>query len=316
MKKLVFLFLLLSFVGFSQDSLSVKQDTIYWTYKNEIGFDISQVAFINWNIGGNNSISGLIKGRFERRYEKEMLSWNNDLTVRYGINKQDDREMRKTDDILQFVSTVGYKMYKDSKWSYSSKFNFNTQFTNGYAYPNTDVTISHAFAPAYIFLGVGADYFEKRKDKDKEQEINFYASPLTMKSTLVLNQRLADAGSFGVKKAEYDELGNRTKRGRLHRTEVGLLLTNGWKKQLYENINFENRISLFTDYVNNFGNLDIDWQMQLEFIVNKYVKATMSAHIIYDDDVKAKEEVAGEMITVGPKVQIKQSLGIGLVYTW
>src|SRR5690554_5108214 len=145
MKKIFFIFLLVPFVGFSQDSLSVKQDTIYWTFKNEVGFDVSQVAFINWNIGGNNSISGLIKGRFERRYDKEMLSWNNDLTVRYGINKQDDREMRKTDDILQFVSTVGYKMYKDSKWSYSSKFNFNTQFTNGYAYPDTDKTISHFF---------------------------------------------------------------------------------------------------------------------------------------------------------------------------
>lgn len=301
-------------VGFSQDSLSVQRDTIYWTYKNEVGFDVSQVAFINWNIGGNNSISGLIKGRFERRYEKDMLSWNNDLTVRYGINKQDDREMRKTDDIFQFVSTVGYKIYKDSKFSYSSKFNFNTQFTNGYAYPNTDISISHAFAPAYMFLGVGVDYFGKRKEKN--EEINFYVSPLTMKSTLVFNQRLADLGSFGVKKATYDEDGNRIQRGKLHRTEVGILLTNGWKKQLYENINFENRISLFTDYFNNFGNIDIDWQLQLEFIVNKYVKATMNAHIIYDDDVKAKKEVAGEMITVGPKVQIKQALGIGLVYTW
>ncbi len=314
MKKIVFLFLLLSVVGFSQDSLSVKQDTIYWTKKNEVGFDVSQLAFINWNIGGNNSISGLIKGRFERRYEKDMLSWNNDLTVRYGINKQDDREMRKTDDILQFVSTVGYKMYKDSKWSYSSKFNFNTQFTNGYAYPNRDVSISHVFAPAYIFLGVGTDYFEKRKEKS--EEINFYVSPLTMKSTLVFNQRLADLGSFGVTGAVYDDAGNRLKRGKIHKTEVGILLTNGWKKQLYENINFENRISLFTDYFNNFGNIDIDWQMQLEFIVNKYVKATMSLHLIYDDDVKAKEEIAGEMITVGPKVQIKQGLGIGLVYTW
>lgn len=301
---------LVPFVAFSQDSLSVKQDTIYWTKKNEIGFDISQVAFINWNIGGNNSISGLLKGRFERRYEKEMLSWNNDLTVRYGINKQDDREMRKTDDIFQFVSTVGYKMYKDSKWSYSSKFNFNTQFTNGYAYPNTEVAISHAFAPAYFYLGVGAEYFEKGTN------FNFYASPLTMKSTLVLNQRLADQGLLGVPKAVYDPEGNRIRKGKLHRTEVGILLTNGWRKTIYENINFENRISLFSDYFHNFGNIDVDWQMQLDFVVNKYVRANVNLHIIYDDDVKANKEVAGEMIAVGPKVQIKQALGLGLVYTW
>lgn len=302
------------FVAFLQDSVTVKRDTIYWTYKNEIGFDISQVAFVNWNIGGNNSITGLLKGRFERRYEKDMFSWNNDLTVRYGINKQDDQEMRKTDDIFQFVSTVGYKMYRDSKWSYSSRFNFNTQFTNGYAYPNTEVSISHAFAPAYIFLGVGADYFEKRTKNN--EEINFYLSPFTVKSTMVFNQRLADQGAFGVRSAIYDDDGNRLQKGRLHQTEVGILLTNNWKKEVYENIHFENRISLFTDYFNNFGNIDIDWQMQLGFTVNKYVKATMNIHLIYDDDVKAREEVAGEMITVGPKIQLKQALGIGLVYTW
>lgn len=314
--RFLFLFFFPALV-FSQDSLTVKtdslslpQDTIYWTKKNEIGLDITQVSFINWNIGGNNSIAALLKGRFERRYEKDMLSWNNDLSVRYGINKQDDQEMRKTDDLLQFVSTVGYKMSKTSKWSYSSKFNFNTQFTNGYSYPNTDASISHTFAPAYIFLGVGAEYYKK------EKEINVYLSPLTLKSTLVLNQRLADQGSFGVKGAIYDEEGNRIRKGKKHKTEVGFLFSNGWKKEIYENINFENRITLFTDYFNNFGNIDIDWQMQLDFVVNKHVRANITAHIIYDDDVKAKEEVAGEVITVGPKLQMKQSLGVGLVYSW
>lgn len=314
----LFLFFLLSNLSvFAQDSLSVKtdslslpQDTIYWTKKNEVGLDITQVSFINWNIGGNNSIAALLKGRFERRYEKDMLSWNNDLSIRYGINKQDDQEMRKTDDLLQFVSTVGYKMSKNSRWNYSSKFNFNTQFTNGYSYPNTDVSISHTFAPAYIFLGVGAEYYKK------EKEINVYLSPLTIKSTIVLNQRLADQGSFGVRGALYDENENRIRKGKLHKTEVGFLFSNGWKKKIYENINFENRITLFTDYFNNFGNIDIDWQMQLDFVVNKHVRANITAHIIYDDDVKAKEEVAGEMITVGPKLQMKQSLGVGLVYTW
>lgn len=314
----LFLFFLLSYISvFAQDSLTVKtdslsipKDTIYWTKKNEVGLDITQVSFINWNIGGNNSIAALLKGRFERRYEKDMLSWNNDLSIRYGINKQDDQEMRKTDDLLQFVSTVGYKMSKNSRWNYSSKFNFNTQFTNGYSYPNTDVSISHTFAPAYIFLGVGAEYYKK------EKEINVYLSPLTIKSTIVLNQRLADQGSFGVRGALYDENENRIRKGKLHKTEVGFLFSNGWKKKIYENINFENRITLFTDYFNNFGNIDIDWQMQLDFVVNKHVRANITAHIIYDDDVKAKEEVAGEMITVGPKLQMKQSLGVGLVYTW
>ena len=50
--------------------------------------------------------------------------------------------------------------------------------------------------------------------------------------------------------------------------------------------------------------------------VNEYVKANIGAHIIYDDDIKATEEVNGEQIQVGPKLQLKQMLGVGVTYTF
>src|SRR5690606_23154655 len=141
MKKLFFAFFLLPIIVFSQDSLQVqtdslidKKETSLWKETNEVGFDLSQVSFINWSIGGENSISALLKGRFERRYEKDLFSLNNDLPVRYGINKQDDREMRNTDDSIQFEPTAGFKMTSNSDWSYSAKFSFNTQFTRVDAY--------------------------------------------------------------------------------------------------------------------------------------------------------------------------------------
>lgn len=281
-----------------------------WTIKNEVGFDVSQVAYINWNIGGNNSVSGLLKGRFERNYKEGMFSFMNELVMRYGINKQEEREVRKTDDIFQVVSTIGYKMEENSKWYYSSKSSFSTQFTNGYSYPNTKTSISQPFAPAYFFFGFGADYV------DHDKQLSFYLSPLTVKSTMVFNQRLADQGAFGVKGAVYNDLGERISKGKLHKTEVGILITNNWKTKVYENIFYENKISLFTDYFNNFGNIDVDWWIQFEFIINKYVKATINGHFIYDDDVKTKKEIGGETVTFGPKLQIKESLGIGLVYNW
>jgi hypothetical protein len=54
----------------------------------------------------------------------------------------------------------------------------------------------------------------------------------------------------------------------------------------------------------------------LDLVVNQYVRATIGARIIYDDDIKAKEEVNGNQVTLGPKLQLKQMLGIGLVYTF
>lgn len=274
-----------------------------------MGLDISQIAFINWNAGGNNSVSGLLKGNFIREYSKKNFNWKNELIARYGINKQESQEVRKTDDQLQLNSTLGYRRDTITNWYFAGKFTFNTQFANGYNYPNTDLAISKPFAPAYIFLGIGAEY--DRKDL----KLNVYMSPLTQKTTLVLDRRLANQGAFGVDAAIYDEItGELIQKGKRNRTELGILVTNQWENEIYKNINLEHRISLYTDYINNFGNIDIDWQLQLEMIVNQYVKANIGTHLIYDDDIKAKEEIDGEQVVVGPKVQLKQLLGVGLSY--
>ena len=305
--------LLFSSSFFAQEAaIPVVKDTVisHWEKKNTVGLDITQIAFVNWNAGGNSSISGLLKGNFLRKYQKGNLKWVNEMIIRYGVNKQDGVELRKTDDAFQFNSTLGYRKDTITNWYSSAKFNFNTQFTNGYAYPNTTKAISKPFAPAYIFLGVGSEY------SNKEKKLNVYISPLTMKTTLVLDQTLANQGAFGVNKAVYDVDGNLLRKGELHRMELGFLLTNYYKKEIYKNIIWENRLSLYSDYINHFGNIDIDWQMQLELVVNEYVKANIGAHFIYDDDIKAKEERNGEQVTVGPKLQLKQLLGVGLSYNF
>ena len=282
--------------------------TSNWSKENVVGLDISQITFVNWNAGGNNSVSGLLKGQFIRTYTNKNLVWKNELIARYGINKQEKQDVRKTDDQLQLNSTFGYRTDTISNWYYAGKFNFNTQFANGYAYPNTDLAISKPFAPAYTFLGVGAEY--SRKDLN----LNLYLSPLTQKTTMVFDQRLANQGAFGVEKAIYDEFGNLVREGKNVRNETGILITNQWKKEVFKNINFEHRIALYTDYMNNFGNIDVDWQLQLDMTVNQYVKANIGTHVVYDDDIKSKEEEGGVQVVKGPKVQLKQLLGVGVVY--
>jgi hypothetical protein len=197
-----FFFLFNSVTFFAQDVVKTTlPDTIsHWEKKNTVGLDITQIAFVNWNAGGNSSISGLLKGNFLRKYQKGNLKWVNEMIIRYGVNKQDGVELRKTDDVFQVNSTLGYRKDTISNWYSSAKFNFNTQFTNGYAYPNTTKAISKPFAPAYIFLGVGSEYVNKPK------KLNVYISPITMKTTLVLDQTLANQGAFGVNKAVFDKL--------------------------------------------------------------------------------------------------------------
>jgi hypothetical protein len=285
------------------------QDTIsHWVKKNRIDFDISEIAFVNWNAGGTSSISGLLKGKFNRVYTKDNYNWTNELIVRYGLNKQDGIELRKTEDVLQLNSALGYRQDTLSNWYHTAKFNFATQFTDGYAYPNKEISVSRPFAPAYIFLGLGAEY----ASKDKHQLL--YLSPFTSKTTMVLDQRLANQGAFGVKKALYDLDGNLIAKGEKSKVELGFLLTGFYKKGIFKNITVENRLSLYSDYINKFGNVDVDYDLTLELVVNEHVKTNIGMHVIYDDDIKAKEEINGKQFTVGPKLQLKQILGVGVVY--
>lgn len=309
---LALLFIIISTKAFSQVIITTTlPDSIsHWENSNKVGLDINQVAFINWSVGGNNAISGVIKGEFDRNYTKKNVNWANELILRYGLNSQEGQEVRKTEDKIQLTSTFGYRKDTISNWYYSAKFNFNTQFANGYAYPNTDDEISGPFSPAYIFLGIGSEY--KRKDLG----LTVYMSPLTNKTTLVLNQTLANKGAFGVDKAIYDELGNLIKSGKNSRTEVGTLLTAQLKRQIFKNIMMDQRISLYSDYINKFGNIDVDWQLQLDMTVNEYVKANIGTQLIYDNDIKSTKEVEGEVVTAGPKIQLKQMLGVGLSYTF
>jgi hypothetical protein len=53
--------------------------------------------------------SRIIKGKFNRIYSKDNYNWTNELIVRYGLNKQDGIELRKTEDVLQFNSALGYR---------------------------------------------------------------------------------------------------------------------------------------------------------------------------------------------------------------
>lgn len=283
---------------------------IFWTKKNAVGMNFNEVAFVNWNAGGNNSISALFHGNFERKYSKKLLSWKSNASLRYGLNAQEGRELRKSEDQILVGSTFGYRRDSVSNFRYSAKFNFNTQFANGYRYPDTNRPISKFMAPGYMFLGIGTEYSHPKED------LTVYISPVTQKSTFVLDRMLSNEGMFGVAPAIKDEEGNIIEEGERVRTEFGVLVTSGFTKEVFSNVNLDNQISLYSDYLNKFGNVDVDWQMNVNMVVNTFIKASIGSHLRYDDDVKVREDINGdgELETLGPKIQFKQMLGVGVVY--
>ncbi|MRI00907.1 DUF3078 domain-containing protein [Kriegella sp. EG-1] len=285
----------------------------FWQSVNLVGLNFSQAAFVNWNAGGNNSISAQTNARFERNYKFRYFQWENILETRYGVNLQEGQKIRKTDDAIRVSSTVGYRRDTISNWYYSMKANFNTQYTDGYKYPDRETPISRVMSPGYFFLGAGTSYISE------DRKFNFYGSPLTVKSTFVLDQDLADKGSFGVEKAILDTDGNIIEEGKNIFLEVGLLVTNNWETQLMENIGVKHRLNLYTDYLQSFGNIDVDWELNFTLKVNKYIVTNLGTHVIYDDDILFDPVTndAGLVIDEGrPKLQFKQLLGVGVAYNF
>ncbi|HET8886035.1 MAG TPA: DUF3078 domain-containing protein [Salinimicrobium sp.] len=307
-------FIFLSFKNFAaEDSTNVDEPIKYeefWTSKSALGINISEMAFVNWSAGGNNSITTLLSADFSKKYKDAYYSWDNSISMKYGMNAQEGQELRKTEDQLEIKSTFGYRKDSLSNWYYSAKLNFNTQFSNGYAYPDTETSISSFMAPGYAFIGIGTEY------SSPDETWNLYISPITEKSTFVLNQRMANEGMFGVTPAVRDEEGNIIEEGEKVRSQFGFLFTNNFSNEIATNVRLSHQLSLYSDYLHQFGNVDVDWQIDLNLIVNEYVKANIGAHLKYDDDVKHKEDTNkdGTLETFGPRLQLKQLLGVGLVY--
>jgi hypothetical protein len=110
--KLLSLFLLIFVLLFSENTFSqklllprwpkIEPDTLsHWIKKNKISLT-SLKLYVNWNAGGTSSISGLLKGKFNR-IQQDNYNWTNELIVRYGLNKQDGIELRKTETFFSLI---------------------------------------------------------------------------------------------------------------------------------------------------------------------------------------------------------------------
>lgn len=275
--------------------------TSFWKKVNQFGLNINEVSFVNWNAGGDNSVSALASFNFSRNYKFRYLNWNNQVQLRYGLNAQEGRKLRKTDDQLRLSTTISFRKDTITSWYYSVKANFNTQFSNGFKYPDRENPISRFMSPGYLFVGMGTSYIPPN------DKFNLYISPATMKSTFVMDETLSNQGAFGVDEGENVFL------------ELGFLITNTWEKEIVKNVLMNHRLNLYTDYIRSFGNIDVDWEMNFNLKVNEFINANIGTHIIFDDDIKFDEVVADDGTIVDPgiaRIQFKQLLGVGILYTF
>lgn len=285
-----------------------KKDTLTgWHTGGMMSLNFSQTSLINWAAGGENSIAGNGLVSLFGNYRKKKMTWDNSLDIGYGMLRQGKDDVRKTDDKIDFLSKYGREASGD--WYFAGLLSFKTQMAPGFNYPNDSVYISRLFAPAYTLIALGMDY----KPTDN---LTMFISPVTGKFTFVSDDSLANAGAFGVTPAEYDNLGTLITAGKKSRAELGGYLRFFYKKDLFENVGFQTKLDLFSNYLNNPQNIDINWEVLISMKVNRFITATIATHLIYDDDIMIDVDRSGDGIIdgKGPRTQFKEVFAVGFSY--
>jgi hypothetical protein len=269
------------------------QDSIQkWKLKSVFSLNGTQSSFLNWNAGGRNNASFIGSIRSNAYYTDKYWKWTNDLHLSFGAIKYLDKlpaSFQKTDDKVDFSSSVEFKF---SKKVFLSLFSgLKTQMIHGYVYPNDSVIVSSFMAPGYLNLALGIDYNPK-------DNFSIFTSFLSEKSTFVVNEYLSSLGVFGVDK------------GKKSRQEYGAYVKVRYSTNIMKNIEMRSKLELFSNYLVNPQNIDINAELIFNFKINSIFSALAQWNLIYDDDVKIRD-VNGNS---GPRTQFKSVMGIGISY--
>jgi hypothetical protein len=221
--------------------------------------------------------------------------------------QQGEADWIKADDRIEFTSKYGRRASK--RWYYSALMNFRTQFTAGYAYPDDSTVISGFLAPAYTLVALGMDFKIKKK-------FSMFIAPLTGKFTFVNDQTLANAGSYGVGAAIYQNITNiLLEPGSRFRAEIGGYFRSQLDYKPSDNIRIIGGLDLFSNYAENPQNIDVSFRTGFEVKLWKFLTLTLATHLLYDDDVNISVyDDTGALIGKGPRVQFKHLSGIGIAW--
>ena len=285
-----FIIILITSVNiYSQEIVEI--DSI-WTKRGNIAVLLNQTGFSDWVGGGTNNFSATIKFDYEWEYSDLGWNWLSNVESAFGLAKYKNAPFaRKIDDRILIQSIIGKEFTKNL--SFSAFFNFTSQIGNGYKYKkdvdNNEIRelTTRIFSPAYFQIGSG---FLWKKDEKLWVNYSPIASRLILVSKKFTDSLLDNETYFGVASKKSS------------RYELGANLTFHSEGRLIENVNYKQDLKLFSNYLEDASNIDLDYLAQIEINVNPLLSTQLIFQLIYDDNAVARLQVR-EVFGVG--VQLK-----------
>ena len=260
-----------------------------WRKQAQLSLQLTQnYATDNWYQGAVNAFSMLGNAKAYANYKGKYISWENSAEWRVGVSTVSGdslRVMNTTDDRFQIYSKFGYQVHK--QWYVSMFADFKTNlFPN---YQKNSYKLNTTFlTPIRYTMGVGVDY-------KPIKGLNINISPATYKMVYsnIIDSAYVDVTSFGLEEGQH--LLN----------EIGSSLRVEWKWKPIREIELETRFYFFT----NYKQIEVDLEIDVDFIINRYMSAKLMLHPRYDGTIDEASKQPS-------KLQFKEVISVGFAHTF
>lgn len=289
----------------AQEEAAPETEPEGWTTGGGIGLDLSQLLQINPKQGaGQNRLGFGSAINLFGNYREDRRQWDNQASWQFGMQKlgsgvvpfngqEFDIPFQKSLDELRLGSKYGYQTSETSKWFYAANATFVSQVTPTYAgpaaYPGNFVSDvfnsgraprSRFLAPATATLSVGIDYAPN-------DNLSLYYSPVGAKFIIVADDSIAVRGVHG-NPVTRNEDGRVTDFQNVDAQFGSLLRADYNQSGLDDRLVFTSTLTLYSNYLDNPQNIDVDWVNQVAFELFENLQLTLLANIFYDDDVNVQ----------------------------
>ncbi len=260
-------------------------------------FGFSQTYLNNWKAGGNSALAFLTVLKSYANYSNAVIRWENSGEFRNGWIRQGGNlnQLQKNDDKLELISRLGVSAFK--KWFYSTEVDFQTQFFNGYNYPDKSKLISAYMSPAKTMFKLGLDYKPNKR-------FSLFLSPFTLKTVYVRDTARIDQTTYGISRHSKSFW------------EPGLNAEVKYRIEITPQMSYETKYKMFMNYKDPFKKLDVDWENTFVAQLNDRINMTFMLNLLYDDNITFP---TGRFDTNGveifrPKLQTKELITVGFSY--
>jgi hypothetical protein len=252
-----------------------------WTHTVVGSININEASYTNWTAGGENALAyaAILAGKSEDN--PLSATWTNSYKLLFGQARLGDHGLRKTDDEISLESLFKYKL--DSIVNPYFAATFKSQFAPGYTYDARDsaTQVSKFFDPGYFTETVGAIY-----------------APST-----IIKTRLG-VGLREILTTQFTKYADDPSTPKIESTLVqgGMESVTELALAIDENILLASKLEIFAPF-EHFTQMVVRSESGIAAKITKLIVVNLNALILNDP-------------IVTPRTQVKQSLSIGVTYTF